>query len=56
MSLFKDYDPDEFRISSIITKCIVILAKARTSFCLSYNFDKTGGMLLKTLVNSNSNL
>jgi hypothetical protein len=32
MSLFKDYDPDEFRISFIITKCIVILAKART-FC-----------------------
>jgi hypothetical protein len=24
MSLFKDYDPDEFRISSIIAKCIVI--------------------------------
>jgi hypothetical protein len=32
----------DVRISSITTKCIVILAKARTSFCLSYTFDKTG--------------
>jgi hypothetical protein len=31
MSLFKDYDPDEFRISSIIAKCIVIPAKAGIS-------------------------
>jgi hypothetical protein len=54
--LFEASDPDEFRISSIITKCIVILAKARTSFCLSYNFDKIEGMLLKTFINSHSNL